>query len=119
MSEQRALTEEQAYELLAHLVASADICRFEPGFYGTFRLLDAASRLSGFLLASGIQDRWLEEFHQEIDAKKNWMMWDRDAYLAFLPEAARAVAAEMVRRRAATGSQAEGESGGQPEGVAP
>jgi hypothetical protein len=111
VNQQRVLTEEQAYELLAHLVASADICRVEPGFYGSFRLLDAASRLSGFLLAGGVRDRWLQQFHQEVQAKKNWMMWDREAYLAFLPEAARSVAAEMMRRQAAAGGQGAAASG--------
>jgi Family of unknown function (DUF6092) len=105
VSEIRVLTEEQAYELLAHLTASADICRFEPGFYGTFRLLDAASRLCGAVLANGMDDPWLVQFHQEVEAKKNWMMWDRGAYLDFLPEAARSVARELVRRAAAAGSE--------------
>jgi Family of unknown function (DUF6092) len=87
-----ALTDEQARELLAHLVASADLCRLEPHFYGTFRLLDAASQLAGLMLANGGQDPWLSRFREEVETKKVWMMWDREAYLAYLPEAAASVA---------------------------
>ena len=84
--------------LLAHLVTSADICRFEPHVYGTFRLIDAASRLIEALLESGCQDPWLRDFRAEIERKKTWMMWDREAYYEFLPEAARELAAELRRR---------------------
>ena len=98
MAKDCSISEEQALELLAHLVASADICRFEPHVYGTFRLIDAAARLSGVLLENGCDDLWLREFHTEVERKKKWMMWDREAYLGFLPEAAREVAAELKRR---------------------
>jgi hypothetical protein len=99
MQEGCSISEEQAMGLLAHLVSSADICRFEPHFYGTFRLLDAASRLIGTLLDNGCEDSWLRDFHAEIERKKAWMMWDREAYFAFLPEAARELAAELKRRQ--------------------
>lgn len=85
--------------LLAHLVTSADICRYEPHFYGTFRLIDAASRLMEALLENGCEDPWLRQFRAEIERKKSWMMWDREAYFAFLPEAARELAAELKRRQ--------------------
>ena len=100
-SRQIAVTEEQAYDLLAFLVCSADICAFEPHYYGTFRLLDAASRLMGCMLDNGSNDSrsWLETFKQEVDRKKLWMLSDRDAYFGFL----RAVGGEVgavLRQRA-------------------
>jgi len=88
--------------LLAHLVTSADICRFEPHVYGTFRLIDAASRLIEALLESGCEDAWLKGFRDEIERKKTWMMWDREAYYEFLPEAAGKLAAELRRREGFT-----------------
>jgi hypothetical protein len=97
-----SISREQAMALLAHLVTSADICRFEPHVYGTFRLIDAASRLIESLLDSGCEDPWLHDFRAEIERKKKWMMWDRDAYFAFLPEAARELAAELKRREDAS-----------------
>jgi uncharacterized protein DUF6092 len=84
------------YELLAHLVASADICASEPGYYGTFRLLDAAARLAGTALDSGLDDPWLAGLHEELDRNKLLMMSDRAAYYAYLPEASRVVAQRLV-----------------------
>jgi Family of unknown function (DUF6092) len=98
---QIAVTEEQAYELLAHLVCSADVSAFEPHGYGTFRLLDAASRLMGYMLANGTNGSrpWLEAFKPEVDRKKLWLLSDRDAYGAFLGQAGGEVGA-VLRRRA-------------------
>ena len=53
MSERTVVSEDEAYELLAHLVASAELCIREPYYYGTFRLIDAASKLMGFMLQNG------------------------------------------------------------------
>jgi hypothetical protein len=92
------LTEDQAHELLAHLVTSAELCATEPGYYGTFRLIDAASRLVGALLAGGADDPWLAEVRREIEEKKVLMMSDREAYFAFLPEMSRKVG-EHLRER--------------------
>lgn len=92
-----ALTRAQIYELLAHLVASADTCTFEPGFYGTFRLIDAASRLAGAALEGGLDDPWLAELKAEIDEKKLLMMTDREAYFAYLGEAAAKVATRLTQ----------------------
>jgi hypothetical protein len=92
------LNEDQAYELLAHLVASAEICAVEPHYYGTFRLLDAAARL---LAVMEPQDPWAAGLRAEIDEKKLLMMTDRDAYFAYLPVASRRVAERLLARRAA------------------
>jgi hypothetical protein len=86
------------YELLAHLVTSAEICTFEPWFYGTFRLIDAAARLSGRAVDRGLDDAWLRQFHDELDAKKKWMMSDRPAYFRFLEGASQKMA-ERLRER--------------------
>ena len=87
------------YELLAHLVSSAEICTFEPWFYGTFRLIDAAAGLSGRALDRGLDDAWLRQFHEELDTKKNWMMSDKAAYYRFLEEASQMIAERLRQRR--------------------
>lgn len=100
MTDRTAVSEDEAYELLAHLVASAELCVREPYYYGTFRLIDAASKLMGFMLEHGStkDTSWLEGFKQEVDTKKEWMMWDREGYFAFLGEATGKVAGELKRR---------------------
>lgn len=92
------IDEERAHLLLAHLVTSAEGCANEPGYYGTFRLLDASSRLLGALIEGGATDPWLAELRREIDEKKVLMMSDREKYYAFLPELSRRVA-ERLRER--------------------
>jgi hypothetical protein len=90
-----ALDRRTALELLCHLAASAELCAFEPIHYGTFRLLDAVSRLSGALLDGGLDESWLAELRTEIDRKKVLMMTDREAYYAFLPEVPERLASQL------------------------
>jgi hypothetical protein len=94
------LTEDQAFELLAFLFSSAEICLVEPTYYGTFRLVDAASRLMGYMLEHDPKRsaEFLRRFKEEVDTKKVWMMWDREAYDDFLRGAPATVAAELKRR---------------------
>lgn len=114
MSEKMVVSEDEAYEMLSHLVASADICTFEPHYYGTFRLLDAASRLMEAMLrhGAGESEPWLGDFKAEVDEKKIYMMTDRERYFAFLQEATRKLARELKGRqsRATEGSSKEGSS---------
>lgn len=86
----------RGYELLAHLVASADIASREPCYYGTFRLLDAASKLAEFMMEFGFGDSWLERFRADIDSNKMLLMTNRKAYYDYLSEASRQVAMRLV-----------------------
>jgi Family of unknown function (DUF6092) len=93
------LTEEQALQLIAYLTSAAEISILEPTYYGTFRLIDAASRLIGFMLEhepprSGA---FLRDLKSELDTKKVWMMWDREAYFDFLRATPAQVATEVKR----------------------
>jgi hypothetical protein len=94
------LTEKQALDMLAFLASSAEISLHEPTYYGTFRLIDAASRLMGYLLESNpeLADSFMPAWKADIDTRKVWMMWDRPAYYQFLKETP-AVVAEEIRRR--------------------
>lgn len=87
---------DRVYELLAHLVASADLCATEPAYYGTFRLLDGAAKLAGIALDCGLDDDWLAGFHSDVEQNKLLMMSDREAYFGYLPQAAGAVARRLV-----------------------
>ncbi|MHB8614018.1 MAG: DUF6092 family protein [Candidatus Dormibacteraceae bacterium] len=116
MAQHLVVNERDAFDLLAHLVASAEICTFEPHYYGTFRLIDAASRLAGSMLKTADpDDQWLREFKREIDQKKVSMMWDREGYYQFLREVPAKVAQEMKRRDAETSGEARGKTRTPPD----
>ena len=106
------LTEDEAFELLAFLFSSAEICLVEPTYYGTFRLVDAASRLMGFMLEHHPErsEEFLRRFKEEVDTKKVWMMWDREAYFDFLRGAPATVATEMMRLADESSRAAKGET---------
>jgi hypothetical protein len=106
-----------AVELLCHLAASAELCAYEPIHYGTFRLLDAVSRLSGALLEGGLDDPWLADLRREIDAKKTWMMSDRGAYFAFLPDVSLRLAQHLRELAEAESTTREAEGGDTPASV--
>ena len=91
-----AVPRERVYELLAHLVASAEICVVEPHYYGSFRLLDAAAKLAGTMLGCGLDDPWLADFQTELDRSKVLMMSDRPAFYSYLPQASRQVARRLL-----------------------
>lgn len=109
-SSQMVLTEEQAFELLAFLFSSAEICLVEPTYYGTFRLVDAASKLMGFMLEHDPErtGEFMRRFKEEVDTKKVWMMWDREAYYDFL-RATPAIVATEVKRLEQTSQASAGE----------
>src|SRR5579871_5668580 len=44
------LAEDEVLAILGHLLSSAELCLYEPELYGSFRLLDATSRLLGTVL---------------------------------------------------------------------
>lgn len=94
------LTETQALDMLAFLASAAEISLHEPTYYGTFRLIDAASRLMGYLLESNpeLAASFMPEWKADIDTRKVWMMWDRPGYYQFLKETPAVIAAEIKRR---------------------
>ncbi len=98
----KLLTEDQAFKLLAFLVTSARLCVVEPENYGTFRLIDAASRLLGFLLENEeARDRdFYAHLQREIEDNKLLLLSDEEAYAQFLGDAAREVARRMKTRSA-------------------
>lgn len=107
MTSPGVITEDDAYELLTFLVASAELTAVEPGYYSTFRLLDGALRLMEAMLRSpqGAQDAWLAGFHRRLDtetASASPSLWstERESYLAVLRSACPEAASEMKRRAA-------------------
>lgn len=98
-SPQLVLTEDQVMELIAYLTSSAELSLHEPDYYGSLRLLDAVSRLISAVLEHNPQRTgpFLESFKREVDEKKVWSMWDREAYFAFTRSTPAMVATELLR----------------------
>ena len=97
------LTEDAILELLAFLATSARLCVDEPKLYGTFRLVDAASRLIGCALqCDQLEDKqFLQQLKGEIDEKKMWLTSDQEGYYEFLDELTRKVARKLKERASA------------------
>ncbi|MEE9182123.1 MAG: DUF6092 family protein [candidate division NC10 bacterium] len=112
-----ALSEQDAFDLVAHLVASAETSATEPELYGPYRLLDATSRLIAALLKIDPNQKqtFLRDLKQEIDDKKDWLMWDREGFRQLLPDLAGRVASELKRRRGRRGMGSRGDSNDQGE----
>jgi hypothetical protein len=95
------LTEEQALEIITFLTSAAEICLHEPVYYGTFRLVDGASRMLGMMLENNpqVSGEFFRTFKEQIDVNKVTMMWDRPHYYDFLRSIAAQPAAELKRVR--------------------
>lgn len=95
------LTEEQALELITFLTSSAELCLHEPVYYGTFRLIDGASRLMGMMLENDPESsaEFFKSYKEQIDTNKTQMMWNRDAYYDFLRRIPALAATELKRVR--------------------
>jgi hypothetical protein len=100
MTERLVVSEEGLYEILAFLFSSAHLLVNEPHLYGTFRLIDGASRLIGFALDSGQleDDQFLRRLKEEVDEKKFLLMTDEDTYFQLLEDTTRAMAKQMKGR---------------------
>ena len=101
MTEQRVLTEDEAFRLLAHLLATAELHMIEPPHYagrriveGTIPLLDAMIRDGD----AGSRD-WLQRFRQQLDDALAARRSDAGAFDAFLSEAPGEITREIKRRR--------------------
>ncbi len=103
--EKLVLTEEQALEVITFLVSSAEICLREPIYYGTLRLVDAASRLIGLIQKNTpvATEGFLRGFKEDIDTHKTLAMWDREAYYDFLRKIPFSAAKELKRVREVRG----------------
>ncbi len=103
MSRRMVVSEDDLYEVLAFLFSSAHLLVQEPHLYGTFRLIDGASRLIGFALESGHleDDQFLSDLKDDVDERKFLLMTDEAAYFELLEDATRKLAKEMKTRAAA------------------
>lgn len=82
------MNKEQAIKLITYLVTSARGCVDEPKIYGSFRLVDSATRLFDTLRESGaIEDgSELAEVVEKINEYKYTCMTDEKQFVAMLDE---------------------------------
>ena len=104
MTEHMVVSEEDLYEILAFLFSSAHLLVNEPHLYGTFRLIDAATRLIGFALEGGEleDDKFLRQLKEDVDSRKLLLMTDEETYFQLLEDATREMAKEMKTRATAS-----------------
>lgn len=100
-----SIGEDEVLAILGHLLSSAELCMQEPELYGSFRLLDAASRLLSVLLSKeqARDDPFLGGLKREIDEKKVWMMYDRPGFRDFVRDVPVLLAGRLKERAAAGG----------------
>lgn len=87
-------------EYIAYLATSARDSIEEPHIYGSFRLIDAISRLIDLLKHISIieEDSFLNELKNFIDTKKHTMMFNKKEYLSFLDEVLEKIIKELKKQ---------------------
>lgn len=102
MTDQRVLTEDEAFRLLAHLLATAELHTIEPPHYAGRRIVEGTLPLLDAMIRDGdARSRtWLQGFKQQLDdalaARRN----DAAAFESVLHEAPGEITREIKRRRA-------------------
>ncbi len=91
---------DRLFEIALYLVTCAPLSVEEPVIYGSFRLIEGASRLIDAMAEMpGIErDDFLERQREAIDRNKSKMVGDTERYQAWLTELAVEFASEAVRR---------------------
>ena len=93
------------FDFILYLVTSARISLDERAIYGSFRLLEGASRI--IEAAEGMPGLEVDDFlraqRNSIDRNKARMMLDKDGYRTWLTELATGLASESVKRKMGEG----------------
>jgi hypothetical protein len=102
MTEQRVLTEDEAFRLLAHLLATAELHTIEPPHYAGRRIAEGTLPLLDAMIRDGdARSRlWLQQFRQQLDAALAARRTDAGAFESFLSDAPGEITREIKRRRA-------------------
>ncbi len=111
VTEQRILTEDEAFRLLAHLVATAELHTIEPPHYAGHRMVEGALPLIDAMIRDGDEQSrtWLQSFRHEMEKALAARRSDVNEFEAFLHEGPAEIIQEIKRRRA-TASGKDGRS---------
>jgi hypothetical protein len=105
-STQRVLTEDEAFRLLAHLIATAELHTIEPPHYAGHRMVEATLPLLDAMIRDGDEQsrQWLQGFKQQLEdalaARRSGT-----TYEDFLHEAPGEITREIKRRRGPAASE--------------
>lgn len=107
-----SLCEDDVLSILGYLVSSAELCLDDPPLYGSFRLLDAANRFLGILLDKEPVrgDTFFRELKEQLDVKKDWLMYDQEGYRDFVRQVPMLLA-RYLRARAEAAKGTDGTDG--------
>jgi hypothetical protein len=102
MTERRVLAEDEAFRLLAHLIATAELHTIEPPHYAGRRMVEGTLPLIDAMIRDGDERSraWLRHFRQQLDDVLAARRTDAGAFEAFLHAAPGEITREIKRRRA-------------------
>ena len=88
------------FDFILYLVTSARLTLDERAIYGSFRLIEGASRLieEAEDIAGFAPDTFLRARRESIDRNKGRMMLDKEGFREWLTDLAAEMASESVRR---------------------
>lgn len=95
----RQVPERELFEFVLYLVSCARLCLDEPSIYGSFRLIEGASRLIEAAPGWGIDvDETLSRTRESIEGSKLLMIDEQDAYRRWLTDLLGKLSAEATDR---------------------
>ena len=103
--DRRVLTEDEAFRLVAHFIATAELHTIEPPHYAGRRMVEGTIQLIDAMIRDGDETSrdWLTAFKRELELAMANRRSDENAYEAFLHAAPGNIAREIKRRRRASG----------------
>lgn len=107
MDERRVLSEEDAYALLAHLLASAELHTIEPASYADRRFVEGARMLADAMAEASGNQGWPAEMRDRIDGALAARRSDPDAYLKFVRTATGDVGRQLRQRAGEVANESE------------
>lgn len=107
MTEPRVLTEDEAFRLLAHLIATAELHTIEPPHYAGRRMVEGALPLLDAMIRDGDEQSrdWLRRFQQQVEGALAARRTDAGAFESFLHEAPGEIVRELKRRAGEGGTR--------------
>lgn len=102
MAELRVLTEDEAFRMVAHFIATAELHTIEPPHYAGRRIVEGTLPLIDALIRDGDEGSraWLQHFRQQAEDALAARRTDASAFESFLHAAPGEITREIKRRRA-------------------
>ena len=101
MGKEKISGNDYLFEIVTFLATSARGCIDEPHLYGSFRLIDALSRILDLpkYASSLSEDPFFKRIKKEIDEKKFLVMYDVEGFKNFLNHLIQELTIEFKKRK--------------------